>query len=61
MVTPTGGIVLDPFTGSGSTGRGAVLEGFRFIGCEMDADFIEIAKARILAAEKAYQPCLIFD
>ena len=61
MVTPPGGIVLDPFTGSGSTGRGAVLEGFRFIGCEMDADYIEIAKARILAAEKAYQPCLIFD
>jgi site-specific DNA-methyltransferase (adenine-specific) len=61
MVTPTGGIVLDPFTGSGSTGRGAVLEGFRFIGCEMDADYIKIAKARILAAEKAYQPCLIFD
>ena len=61
MVTPTGGIVLDPFTGSGSTGRGAVLEGFRFIGCEMDADYVEIAKARILAAEKAYQPCLIFD
>jgi site-specific DNA-methyltransferase (adenine-specific) len=61
MVTPTGGVVLDPFTGSGSTGRGAVLEGFRFIGCEMDADYITIAKARILAAEKAYQPCLTFD
>ena len=61
MVTPPGGVVLDPFTGSGSTGRGAVLEGFRFIGCEMDADYIEIAKARILAAEKAYQPCLTFD
>jgi len=61
MVTPPGGIVLDPFTGSGSTGRGAILEGFRFIGCEMDADYIEIAKARILAAEKAYQPCLTFD
>ena len=61
MVTPPGGIVLDPFTGSGSTGRGAVLEGFRFIGCEMDADYIEISKARILAAEKAYQPCLTFD
>ena len=61
MVTPTGGIVLDPFTGSGSTGRGAVLEGLRFIGCEMDADYITIAKARIVAAEKAYQPCLTFD
>lgn len=61
MVTPPGGIVLDPFTGSGSTGRGAILEGFRFIGCEMDAEYIKIAKARILAAEKAYQPCLTFD
>jgi site-specific DNA-methyltransferase (adenine-specific) len=61
LVTPTGGVVLDPFTGSGSTGRGAVLEGFRFIGCEMDADYITIAKARIVAAEKAYQPCLTFD
>lgn len=61
MVTPPGGVVLDPFTGSGSTGRGAVLEGFRFIGCEMDADYIKIAKARILAAEKAFQPCLTFD
>ena len=61
MVTPPGGNVLDPFTGSGSTGRGAILEGFRFIGCEMDADYIKIAKARILAAEKAYQPCLTFD
>lgn len=61
MVTPPQGTVLDPFTGSGSTGRGAVLEGFKFIGCEMDADYINIAKARILAAEKAYQPCLIFD
>ena len=61
MVTPPGGVVLDPFTGSGSTGRGAILEGFSFIGCEMDADYIKIAKARILAAEKAYQPCLTFD
>lgn len=61
MVTPPQGTVLDPFTGSGSTGRGAVLEGFKFIGCEMDADYINIAKARILAAEKAYQPCLTFD
>lgn len=61
MVTPPGGVVLDPFTGSGSTGRGAVLEVFRFIGCEMDADYIKIAKARIVAAEKAYQPCLTFD
>jgi hypothetical protein len=49
LVTPPGGIVLDPFTGSGSTGKGAVLEGFRFIGIEREAEYVEIAKARIAA------------
>ncbi len=51
LVTPRGGTVLDPFTGSGSTGRGAVLEGFRFVGIERDPDYVKIAQARILAAE----------
>jgi DNA modification methylase len=58
LVTPPDGVVLDPFTGSGSTGRGAVLEGFAFIGCELDPEYLEIARTRILAAERAYQPCL---
>lgn len=49
MVTPPGGTVLDPFTGSGSTGRGAVLEGFNFIGIEMNEDYLAIAQARINA------------
>jgi site-specific DNA-methyltransferase (adenine-specific) len=49
LVTPPGGVVLDPFTGSGSTGKGAVLEGFRFIGIEREAEYVEIAKARIAA------------
>ena len=47
MVTPVGGTVLDPFTGSGSTGRGALLEGMRFIGCELSPEYAEIAVARI--------------
>jgi site-specific DNA-methyltransferase (adenine-specific) len=47
MVTPPNGIVLDPFTGSGSTGKASVLEGFNFIGCELDPDYIAIAEARI--------------
>jgi site-specific DNA-methyltransferase (adenine-specific) len=47
LVTPPGGIVLDPFMGSGSTGRAAVMEGFRFIGIERDPDYAEIARARI--------------
>jgi DNA modification methylase len=47
MVTPKGGTTLDPFMGSGSTGRGAKLGGFNFIGIELDPDYLEIAKARI--------------
>lgn len=49
LVTPPGGIVLDPFMGSGSTGKAARLEGFRFVGCELNAEYVEIARARILA------------
>ena len=47
LVTPLNGTVLDPFTGSGSTGKAAVLEGFSFIGIEQSAEYVEIAKARI--------------
>lgn len=50
LVTPPGGTVLDPFMGSGSTGRGAVLEGFKFIGCELSPEYLAIAQARIAAA-----------
>jgi DNA modification methylase len=56
LVTPPGGIVLDPFTGSGSTGKGAVLEGFRFIGIEREAEYVEIARARIGAVESGPGP-----
>lgn len=54
LVTPPGGVVLDPFMGSGSTGRGAVLEGFSFIGIEMDGAYFDIADARIAAAEETF-------
>lgn len=46
LVTPPGGVVLDPFCGSGSTGKAAVLEGFRFIGIEREAEYVEIARMR---------------
>lgn len=52
LVTPPGGTVLDPFMGSGSTGKACVLEGFNFVGIEMNAEYIEIAKSRIKWAEK---------
>lgn len=48
LVTPPSGHVLDPFCGSGSTGRAAVLEGCAFTGIELDADYVEIARARTL-------------
>ncbi len=47
LITPPGGIVLDPFMGSGSTGISACLEGFRFVGMELDEDYFKIAEARI--------------
>jgi DNA modification methylase len=47
LVTPPGGIVLDPFMGSGSTGKAAMLDGFRFIGIEREAEYLEIAKQRM--------------
>jgi site-specific DNA-methyltransferase (adenine-specific) len=47
LITPTGGTVLDPYMGSGSTGKAAVSEGFSFTGIELDPDYYEICKARI--------------
>ena len=47
LITPPNGTVLDLFTGSGSTGKAAVLEGFNFIGIEQSAEYVQIAKARI--------------
>ena len=47
LVTPPDGLVLDPFMGSGSTGKAARIEGFRFFGIEQDASYIAIAKARM--------------
>jgi len=47
LITPTGGVVLDPYMGSGSTGKAAVQEGFSFVGIELDPDYYEICKARI--------------
>ena len=49
LVTPPGGTVLDPFTGSGSTGKACAIEGFEFIGFEMDGHYCEIAEQRIKA------------
>lgn len=47
LITPPGGLVLDPFTGSGTTGAAAVLEGRKFLGIEREAAYVDIACARI--------------
>lgn len=54
LVTPPGGLVLDPFMGSGSTGKGAVKEGLQFVGIEREAEYLTIAERRI--AHAAFGP-----
>lgn len=51
LVTRNGGLVLDPFMGSGTTGVAAVEEGMRFVGIERDEHYMEIAKRRIAGAK----------
>ncbi len=53
LITPAGGVVLDPFMGSGSTGKAALLEGMGFIGIELDPDHLTTAAARIAHSAKA--------
>jgi site-specific DNA-methyltransferase (adenine-specific) len=50
LVTPPGGLVLDPFCGSGSTGKAALREGFRFLGIDQDRAFVALAQARLAHA-----------
>jgi site-specific DNA-methyltransferase (adenine-specific) len=47
LVTPPNGTVLDPFTGSGSTGKAAILEGFNFIGVELTEEYLPIIAGRL--------------
>jgi len=56
LVTPPGGVVLDPFTGSGTTGVACALEGFDFLGCELSPEYAQIARDRIRHAESNPHP-----
>lgn len=60
LVTPPGGLVLDPFAGSGSTGIAALREGFRFAGIELLPEHYEIALARIAAAKPKMRQAELF-
>ena len=54
LVTPPGGLVLDPFLGSGTTAVAAILEGFEWIGCELTADYLPIIEGRTTNAKRDY-------
>jgi site-specific DNA-methyltransferase (adenine-specific) len=54
LVTPIGGTVLDPFTGSGSTGKAALLNGFKFVGCELTEEYLPIIEGRLKFAQDEY-------
>jgi site-specific DNA-methyltransferase (adenine-specific) len=52
LVTPTGGTVLDPFLGSGTTALAAEMEGFPWIGIEREAEYVAIAEARLNGTQR---------
>ena len=54
LVAPRGATVLDPFMGSGSTGKAAVLEGMNFVGIELESDYVAIAERRIAARDPLF-------
>jgi len=55
LVTPPNGIVLDPFMGSGSTGKAALQEGFKFVGIEMNKEYYEIAQNRLSSLDNFFE------
>ena len=54
LVTPPGGIVLDPFLGSGTTGIACEMEGFDWVGIEKEAEYVAIAEARLVGVQKGF-------
>ena len=55
LVTPPNGIILDPFMGSGSTGKAALQEGFKFVGIEMNKEYYEIAQNRLSSLDNFFE------
>lgn len=64
MITPPNGIVLDPFSGSGTTGIACKIDGFNYVGLELDQDYCDIAQSRIDSYEeekKLIDECLVYE
>jgi len=55
LIAPVGSTILDPFTGSGSTGKAALLNGYKFIGIELTEEYLPIIKGRLDHAEETYK------
>lgn len=60
LVTPPGGTVLDPFTGSGSTGKAALLDGFGFVGVELTEEYLPIIEGRLRWASEQTEDDTLF-
>jgi site-specific DNA-methyltransferase (adenine-specific) len=52
LVTPSGGVVLDPFLGSGTTALAAEMEGFAWVGIEREEEYVRIAEARLNGTQR---------
>lgn len=61
LITPPGGTILDPFTGSGTTLCAAVLEGFDYVGCEQEPEYIAIAERRVAYFNEHGEAGLVYD
>lgn len=57
---PNAKTIFDPFMGSGSTGVASLIEGRKFLGCEIDTEYFEIAKRRIEATDKTLRRSLFY-
>lgn len=60
LISEKGDMIFDPFAGSGSTGIASLIEGRKFIGCEIDAEYFDIAKRRVEETDKALRQSLFY-
>lgn len=60
LISNKGDTIFDPFMGSGSTGVASLIEGRKFVGCEIDAEYFEIARRRVEETDKTLRQSLFY-